>query len=338
MSAQEIRFTVAESVFTYTKIDTSLRLLCSSTGSNTDAVAVLPMCRYGDFHDGIATVLDRILCGYGYINSRGLFITPIQYIAAEDFSEERAFVTDDVSTKLIDTTGTVLKDFKTILFTGKFNEGLALVSKIMNDTKGEYKRDGYVDRQGRFIIEPGEPDAITHPGIICEDDACSDGLLRVHTAGAQGRRYGFMDVHQKLRIPYMYEEASRFSVGIAAAARHGRYGFIDDHNRTVIDFRYDAAKCFSGDLAPVRLGGAWGYIDRGGKHAIAPQFDEAGEFRNGSARVKVQGKYGIINPEGEYLANPIFDGISNFHHGVCRIVLGGRSGVMNTEGETLLEG
>jgi len=335
MNTTEIHFEVADSIFTYTKIDSSLRLKCRVGQENGGTV--LPMCWYGDFHNGVASVLDGVLDGFGYINSRGLFITPMQYIAAGDFSEDRAFVTDDTSTKLIDTSGTVLADFKTILITGKFSEGIALVSKVQNDTAGEFKRDAYVDLTGRFVVDFGAPDEISSAGIISDDDACSDGLIRVHTSAAATRRFGFMDLNQRLRIPYMYEDASRFCCGLAAASKRGRYGYIDDRNRAVIDFRFDAARAFSDELAPVRIGGLWGYIDLRGKEVIAPTFDEADAFRGGSARVKVGEKYGIIDTTGEFLAPPRFDGMTNFHHGICRIVLGARKGVMNRAGDMLMD-
>lgn len=340
MVASEIQFIVDNTIFVYAKINSSLRLLCTIAGATggSEAASVLPMCSYGDFHDGVALVLDNVLDGYGYINSKGLFITPMQYIAAEDFSEERAFVTDEDSTKLIDTNGIVIKDFKTILITGQFSEGLALVSKIMNDTAGEFKRDAYVDRSGNFVVEFCEPDEIASPEIISDDDACSEGLIRVHTSICKGRKFGFMDIDQKLRIPYIYDDASRFSMGVAAVLKNGKYGFINVHNRPVIESRFDDAKAFAEGLSAVSRKGSWGYIDPKGNVLIDHIFEKAEGFKNGSARVKIGNKYGIIDRTGKYLVRPVFDGLTNFHHGVCRILFEGKNGVMNKDGAMIFEG
>jgi hypothetical protein len=340
MVASDIQFTVDDSVFAYARINSSLRLLCTraGTGGGAEAAAILPQCSYGDFHDGIALALDNVLDGYGYINSKGLFITPMQYIAAEDFSEERAFVTDDASTKLIDTTGTVIRDYHTILITGPFSEGLALVAKIMNETAGEFKRDAYVDRSGAFVVDFGEPDEISSPEIISDEDACSEGLIRVHSPACCERKFGFMDTGRHIRIPLMYEDATRFSMGMAAVMKDGKYVFIDAHNRQTIEARYDDARTFTEGLAAVRRNGAWGYIDRKGNIAIDMMFEKAEQFKDGSARVKIADKYGIIDPTGRYLVRPVFDGLTNFHHGVCRIKFEGKHGVMNRDGAMLFEG
>jgi hypothetical protein len=330
----EIVFTVDDSVLYYAMIDGSLRLSVQ-TPETTGAPVLLPSCRYGEFHEGIATALDTVLDGIGFINSKGLFITSMHYIAADDFSEGRSFVTDDTSTKLIDTNGTILRDFGSILITGRFSQGIALVSKILNDTSGEYKRDAYVDKQGIPVIQFGDPDRIVSPEIISDDDAHSEGLIRVHTPHAVGRRYGFMDLAEKLRIPMMYDDAGRFVLGLAPVAKNGQWGFIDKQNKTQIEFAFDGAKSFAEGLAAVSVQGVWGYCDSGGQIAIAPAFERADPFRAGTARVKSGGKYGIIDAKGAFLAPPIFDGMTNFNHGVCRILLEGKEGFMNRAGEML---
>ena len=59
--------------------------------------------------------------------------------------------------------------------------------------------------------------------------------------------------------------------------------------RMVIRPTFEEACKFSGGLACVRVGKKWGYIDTTGKTIVSPQFDDVFHFHEKWATVKVRG-------------------------------------------------
>ena len=106
--------------------------------------------------------------------------------------------------------------------------------------------------------------------------------------------YGFMDTSGKIVIPQEYEDADRFSHGLAPVKKNGLWGYINPNGEVVIPFQFKSAKPFSDDpaLAPVEKNDigekAWGFIDLKGNFIIPPNFYNATEFRNGVAEVATE--------------------------------------------------
>lgn len=63
----------------------------------------------------------------------------------------------------------------------------------------------------------------------------------------------------------------------------------------VVTPQFDDAGRFSEGLAPVLVCGQWGFIDTSGNIVITPQFDYAYHFSEGLAAVQVDGKWGYIS-------------------------------------------
>ncbi len=106
--------------------------------------------------------------------------------------------------------------------------------------------------------------------------------------------FGFMDTSGKIVIPQAYEEADRFSHGLAPVKRNGLWGYINTKGEVIIPFQFKSAKPFSDDpvLAAVEKNEigekAWGFIDLKGNFIIPPNFYNATEFRNGVAEVATE--------------------------------------------------
>ncbi|NLR74306.1 WG repeat-containing protein [Leeia aquatica] len=93
-----------------------------------------------------------------------------------------------------------------------------------------------------------------------------------HCGGAFGL-CGYVDKDSRVeRIPQQFEDAQRFSNGLAAVRIQGRYGYIDHTGKVVIPPAYQDAGPFLGPYAEVRALQASGIIDRQGRWVVPAQF------------------------------------------------------------------
>lgn len=87
----------------------------------------------------------------GYINRLGNEIIPPTYSVVDDFSEDRAFVSNGDDTILIDTNGKMIIWFPEAFVTSEFHEGSAILSRIVSS--GEEVEEAVVDREGKLLID-----------------------------------------------------------------------------------------------------------------------------------------------------------------------------------------
>ncbi len=284
---------------------------------------------FGDFHNGLAIVDNNKKVGY--INRHGDVVIPTKYIIGDDFSEERAFVTNGNDTILIDTKGQEIRKWNESLVTSNFSNNLARVDRIVE--YGEKKISGFIDRQGEFVIPFIEEKYITSIlDLIDEDDKYSDGLIRMKL----NEKYGFIDDDINTVIPFIYDWTSRFENGIAAVCLNDKYGFIDKNNDEVIPFVYDDALNFSEGLASVMLDGQWGVINIMQETVIPFEFDGVGKLINGEIPIRIEGKWGLVDVNRENIIEPIFDSITHFNDGICQFTLKNKKGVMDRSGNSLI--
>jgi hypothetical protein len=139
-------------------------------------------------------------------------------------------------------------------------------------------------------------------------------------------KWGFINDKGKIVIEPKYDEAYKFSDGLARVSIGLNVGFIDGTGRFVIKPEYRCAHSFSEGLAPVAKDcqGFWGYIDQNGNKVIEPKFDWAGQFHNGLAEVLVNvgkdsydGKTGYIDKSGNFVIEPKFDDSESFFDGLA---------------------
>jgi len=200
------------------------------------------------FSEGLAWVQEKENGKIGFINRRGKLVIPYQFNRVSDFHEGLAAV-NSVGSNLgyIDKKGRMVLHSKEWKFVGDFSEGLALVQVEVTNNKlyKGYKEHlyGYIDRTGKFVIEPRFYSALEF----------SEGkALFVEMGG-----FGFIDRTGQVVVQPSYKDARSFSDGLAAAATGSKsgsdklWGFINDKGEWVIKPQYKHVTSFSGGLAGV---------------------------------------------------------------------------------------
>ena len=181
---------------------------------------------FGDYYCGLAPVeFDH---SFGYLKRDGTPAFEFIYKIGDDFKEDRAFVSDNNNLFLIDTFGNQIKQFELSFTANQFSNGLARISSLNNS--GNLKTDGFIDKDGRYVIPCIAEYMIEDPlDLIDDNDDYSDGFIRIKQNG----KYGFIDENISVRIPFVYDWASKFVSGIAAVKKDNKFGFINTHNYLV---------------------------------------------------------------------------------------------------------
>ena len=173
---------------------------------------------------------------FGYIAMDGSFVIQPKYPSAHQFSGGFAWV----MTK---------KPFN--LFGGG-EYGVSL-----------WARFTFIDHSGREVV----------PAFTVEYvDGFSEGLAAVRPGavlGGRSHKVGYMDTTGGWAIKPEFDDAGRFSEGLAAVNRagpHGRanWGYINKDGRIVIAYQFDDAKAFVQGQACVMKARKWSLIDQQG--------------------------------------------------------------------------
>ena len=195
------------------------------------------------FHEGLAMVKKN--GKYGYIDKSGNVVIPLEFEDAEGFYEGLAAVRIKGKWGFINKNGKVtipcrydevslFKDGTApVLFYAKEKSPLDLDSI----TKPHY---GYIDKQGNFTSDiPTKGCAVLeiekYYQYQIRNNVYSEGLM---VDVNNSKKYGFIDIEGNVVIPYKYEDAEKFSEGLAAVKLNGKWGFIDRNDKVVIPFKY----------------------------------------------------------------------------------------------------
>ncbi len=265
----------------------------------------------GNFSNGLAAV--SLGTKYGYIDKSGKEVIPLQFDYSKHAKTNRNPNPDwDFSQGLIERF--------------EFSEGLGIGTKDA--------REGYIDKTGAFVIQPVYVDA----GPFC------DGLASIQRAGDTNPYLGLIFIdktgkeHNKVEQHCLQYSENTFLATNAKFDQNRRLYYLDANGKRLSPAEYEDARKFSEGLAAVALHfeaeshTAYGYIDRTGKLVITPKFDVsgnnlAGNFRNDRAVVSKQeidplgnihNLHGIINKEGNWITKPKYAHISSYCDGLAR--------------------
>lgn len=192
----------------------------------------------------------------------------------------------------------------------------------------------YIDLQGNIL--DSRPEEEVDPNALRA--RYNDGL------------YGYVDVDNKLVIPYRYHFACDFSDGMALVInKAGLVGFINTKGELVIPYQFDHPAESNGNdfhegLCAVVVDGEhewFSYIDKTGKLAFPGIFSQAGDFSEGLAAVTTTGEEiqrGYIDHSGKMVITlPEGWWGRKFHDGVAQTLKYDSCFVIDKTGKRLFQ-
>lgn len=280
-----------------------------------------------EFHDGLA----RVYLGSqaGFIDRTGKLVIPAKYSTATSFDQGRAIVSAEGKYSIIDKQGKTVADIPHRVM-AEFHDGLVVVQRARStgpDGKQIPSAYGYVDRDGKMVIEPKFMPAGPFP-----DDG--NGLA----VGGLERNWVYFDKTGKiiLRLPMEgHDRAPGFHEGLLLWKEGFYWGYKNASGEWALQPKYDEATDFNKGKAFVGLEGKRIAIDRTGTEIKKRKdFEQTGQFSDGLAMVNDQMRSGYTKTNGE-LAFPMraYDEAFDFSCGRARIKLDGKFGFLDATGK-----
>lgn len=225
------------------------------------------------FSEGLAAV--KVQGRWGFIDPQGSLVIDPQFPRSRDFSEGLAMVQIQLGTiGYLDPAGEwVIQPrpkrngetpaptpvegelvgqpvIQALLEGYSFSEGLAAV-------RTEEGTWGFIDREGRWVIEP----------VFFGAGQFSEGLAPIR----KGLRWGYVDRDGAVVIQPDFFEAKKFSLGLAPVkVPEQGWGYVNAEGEVVFEPVYESADPFVHGLASVQVGSRYGYIDPQGRTVWEP--------------------------------------------------------------------
>jgi hypothetical protein len=207
--------------------------------------------------------------------------------------------------------------------------------------EGIAKKWGYINKAGKFVIEPQYDSA---------ENFMNNGLAKVELKD----KVGIIDRSGKIIVGFDYSSIEDYQDGVAVAdaivnnTSKGycildEFGKIIFNSASIIGTFSDGLASFSNSTSNDSSNYTYGYVDKAGKVVIEPKYKMAGDFINGKAIVKIdKGSYGVIDKTGNLLKQLNYDFLYSLsedaicysqkdEHGVEKY------GFISTDGKVLIE-
>ena len=152
-----------------------------------------------------------------------------------------------------------------------------------------------------------------------------------------GGKYGFTDGNGKLKIEAKFDDAKKFTQGIAPAKLNGNWGYINEMGNAVIDFQFEDAQAFTNKLAAVKKFEQWGFIDKNGKIIINYQFDNTGSFTDSITWAQQINSFGFIDRQGRVVIPMIYSNAKSFSNGLAPVSKNGKWGFIDKKANTKID-
>lgn len=283
-----------------------------------------------NFRDGLACV--ELNGKFGAINKQGVVIIPIKYDKAFSFSEGLASVLKDGKYGFINKNGSLVISCK-FQEAEDFSDGL---SAVRLDSKY-----GYIDKEGKvvlpfnFLSAGNFKDGFARVSYDNDKNEIVGGLSALLFL-ATGKLHSFYEFIDKTGKIIHSGSLGEYNYGLLSFVdKNGKYGFKDKNGNLVISCEYDDADRFSEGLARVKKGERYGYIDKLGRVVVPIVYDDGGVFKDGIVWVEKNGKYGFANNLGKEITPFVFDGLASFSDGFACVELNNKFGFIDRSGNPL---
>ncbi len=255
---------------------------------------------------------------WGFINRAGEFVIPIQYYEATPFYNDRAVVSKDGKTYIINRQGEQIAKLKESFNRLSFSQ---LQDGIIKTKYGDYfsnsNGEGLPIKRGYHSI-----------GYI------SEGLIKVEIERGS---YGFINMGGEEITTKGYKSVSSFVNGFAIVkGNESQYGFINQEGREICSLDYTLVDDFMGGFARVKKEYRWGFINSEGKLIAPLEYDLAFNFSEGRAVVQIGEKYAVIDDGGRAITKFEYDWIASFEEGHALVVKNGKHGFINRDGRVII--
>lgn len=227
---------------------------------------------------------------WGYIDTAGKLIIPMQYDGAHPSFGGTGIVKQEKKWGMIDMTGTIKIPFVYDALSYQHTDSSTIVIAQNNSM-----RYGYIDRNGNILI----------PADLKQSKQLGKGFIGFSRTG----KWGVMKTNGETVCDERYHEILPFSEGVAAVRLGNRWGYIDTTGAEIIPPKYDKAGPFHEGMARVLVSHRWGFINRQGSLEIETSFLQARDFSGLSAPVKTREGWGLVDKKGAWLQKPDWSSI-----------------------------
>jgi hypothetical protein len=198
----------------------------------------------------------------------------------------------------------------------RFSEGLLQFSVVLHGEKPDVLV-GFMDREGRIVIEPAFTYAYDfRGGYALVQVACNTATT--------GRCQGIIRRDGGWVVPPTHEFLAHFEGGLAdftaPVGKQHLHGFLDERNEVVIPPRYEhSCLWFREGLCQTMIAKRWAYVDRTGTERLVlpPDVTFADEFSEGLAKVQTAKGAHFIRRDGTWAFEGVFKTARRFRSGLA---------------------
>lgn len=191
--------------------------------------------------------LEKAGSKYGLINyETGETVIPFKYDKLGKISENILYAKLDDKYGYIDLNNQTVIPFK-FENAENFSEGLARVGVhkgYYNSMFGPlpYNLYGFIDKTGKFVIEPKFPDPILNPIYESEKNEFHEGLAVMGKRignNMLAQKFGYINSNGNWIIEPIYDGCASFKNNRAIVKKEEKYGCINNNGEVIIDIEYD---------------------------------------------------------------------------------------------------
>ena len=152
------------------------------------------------------------------------------------------------------------------------------------------------------------------------------------------KKWGFIDINQKLAIPYQFDSVGYFSENLALAERDGLWGYINPNGTFVINPQFKYAEPFSCGLAKVYSSDSkypTVFINRDGSVAFKSKYKYVYGFNYNRAIVKDEKNIFYLDKTGKVVIKTKYSYGDLFYDGIALVWSDDKAEYIDTSGKRI---